>query len=130
MSTRGERIKQTGELLRHYFGPLGRSDADSVAASIVDTLFPNQGWSPTRYPSGDCSVTLLSLAEGRTIQTVKALRAVAELSLKEAKDVCDRVRAGCAEEVLRDVSDEYAQHAKNLINAAGGSVKIDNKEAS
>ena len=118
-----QRIDATVELLLHYFDDLGRVEAEGVAQSIANIWDPPTISAPTAH-QGDCEVNINSIADGRMIRVIKAIRQVAPTSLKDAKFLCDTVLGGCSANVLRGVSEDYARYAKDMLVAAGATVTI------
>jgi large subunit ribosomal protein L7/L12 len=63
---------------------------------------------------------ILTAAGDKKIQVIKEVRALTSLGLKEAKDLVD----GAPKAVLEKVAKEQADKAKEVLEAAGGSVEI------
>jgi large subunit ribosomal protein L7/L12 len=63
---------------------------------------------------------ILTAAGDKKIQVIKEVRALTSLGLKEAKDLVD----GAPKPVLEKVAKEQADKAKEVLEAAGGSVEI------
>jgi large subunit ribosomal protein L7/L12 len=63
---------------------------------------------------------VLTAAGEKKIQVIKEVRALTSLGLKEAKDLVD----GAPKAVLEKVAKEQADKAKEVLEAAGGSVEI------
>jgi len=63
---------------------------------------------------------VLSDVGDQKIQVIKAVRELTTLGLREAKEVVD----GAPSEILKDVSKEQAEAAKEKIEAAGAKVTI------
>ena len=63
---------------------------------------------------------VLTAAGDKKIQVIKEVRALTSLGLKEAKDLVD----GAPAAVLEKVAKEQADKAKEVLEAAGGSVEI------
>ncbi len=63
---------------------------------------------------------VLSEVGDQKIQVIKAVRELTTLGLREAKEVVD----GAPSEILKDVSKEQAEAAKEKIEAAGAKVTI------
>lgn len=128
-SPHNERVAAVARILRTSYGESDHHPAAAtVADAIVSMLFPASApWSSENIPSGDCTVILNSYADGHMVRIIKAIRALGAFSLKDAKYLCDDVLVGRPRVVLANVSDEYAQHAKNLLNAAGGMTVIRNE---
>jgi large subunit ribosomal protein L7/L12 len=63
---------------------------------------------------------ILTAAGDKKIQVIKEVRALTSLGLKEAKDLVD----GAPNAVLEKVIKEAADKAKDVLEAAGGSVEI------
>jgi large subunit ribosomal protein L7/L12 len=65
------------------------------------------------------TVTLLAAGDNK-VNTIKAVREVTSLGLKEAKDLVD----GAPKPVLEGVNKEAADKAKEALEAAGASVEV------
>jgi large subunit ribosomal protein L7/L12 len=63
---------------------------------------------------------VLTSAGDKKIQVIKEVRALTSLGLKEAKDLVD----GAPNPVLEKVNKETAEKAKEVLEAAGGTVEI------
>ncbi|MCK4956617.1 MAG: 50S ribosomal protein L7/L12 [Candidatus Cloacimonetes bacterium] len=63
---------------------------------------------------------VLTSAGPKKIQTIKAVRAITKLGLKEAKDLVD----GCPNPVVEGVSKEEAEEVKKQIEEAGATVEV------
>ena len=63
---------------------------------------------------------VLTAAGDKKIQVIKEVRALTSLGLKEAKDLVD----GAPKPVLERVAKEQADKAKEVLEAAGGSVEV------
>lgn len=63
---------------------------------------------------------ILTSAGPKKIQTIKAVRAITKLGLKEAKDLVD----GCPNPVAEGVSKEEAEVMKAKIEEAGATVEL------
>ena len=63
---------------------------------------------------------ILTATGDKKIQVIKEVRALTSLGLKEAKDLVD----GAPKPVLEKVAKEQAEKAKEVLEAAGGSVEI------
>ncbi|MFO7896021.1 MAG: 50S ribosomal protein L7/L12 [Candidatus Cloacimonadales bacterium] len=63
---------------------------------------------------------VLTSAGPKKIQTIKAVRAITKLGLKEAKELVD----GCPNPVVEGVSKEEAEEVKAKIEEAGATVEV------
>lgn len=63
---------------------------------------------------------ILTSAGPKKIQTIKAVRAITKLGLKEAKELVD----GCPNPVVEGVSKEEAEEVKTKIEDAGATVEV------
>lgn len=102
----------------HRIGDVG------LAEEIVAALFPNSRvayhlFLRDRNEAGDFNVILEDYNRDRMIATIKAVREVAPMGLKEAKDVVDRVKMGIPQLVLVGVSELYADKAQERLSQAG-----------
>lgn len=63
---------------------------------------------------------ILASAGAKKIQTIKVVRAITKLGLKEAKDLVD----GCPNPIVTGVSKEEAESIKTQVEEAGAVVEI------
>ncbi len=63
---------------------------------------------------------ILTGAGAKKIQTIKVVRAITKLGLKEAKDLVD----GCPNPIVTGVSKEEAESIKTQVEEAGATVEV------
>ncbi len=90
-----------------------------VTAAPVATMVPGGGAAAPVEEKTEFTVVLTEVGKEK-IKVSKEVRALTSLGLKEAKDLVE----GAPKEVLKDVSKEEAESAKQKIEAAGAKVEI------
>lgn len=101
--------KQYGNVVRHYITHI----ASGSPVDLPDTAV----W----------DVVLVSSDSGKLIQTIKEVRSISHMGLKEAKDLVDKIRGpqGHPQTVLRGVSHDEAARAATYLESAGAAVSVD-----
>ncbi len=90
-----------------------------VTAMPVATMVPGGGAAAPVEEKTEYTVVLTEVGKEK-IKVIKEVRALTNLGLKEAKDLVE----GAPTEVLKDVSKEEAESAKQKIEAVGAKVEI------
>ena len=90
-----------------------------VTAAPVATMVPGGGAAAPVEEKTEYTVVLTEIGKEK-IKVIKEVRALTSLGLKEAKDLVE----GAPTEVLKDVSKEEAESAKQKIEAVGAKVEI------
>jgi large subunit ribosomal protein L7/L12 len=95
---------------------------DVKAAAAAPMMMAAPGGAPAGEEVEEQSEfdVVLTAAGDKKIQVIKEVRALTSLGLKEAKDLVD----GAPAAVLEKVAKEQADKAKEVLEAAGGSVEI------
>jgi large subunit ribosomal protein L7/L12 len=95
---------------------------DVKAAAAAPMMMAAPGGAPAGEEVEEQSEfdVVLTAAGDKKIQVIKEVRALTSLGLKEAKDLVD----GAPQAVLEKVAKEQADKAKEVLEAAGGSVEI------
>jgi large subunit ribosomal protein L7/L12 len=95
---------------------------DVKAAAAAPMMMTAPGGAPAGEEVEEQSEfdVVLTAAGDKKIQVIKEVRALTSLGLKEAKDLVD----GAPAAVLEKVAKEQADKAKEVLEAAGGSVEI------
>ncbi|MBI3966751.1 MAG: 50S ribosomal protein L7/L12 [Chloroflexi bacterium] len=75
---------------------------------------------PPEEEKTEFTVTLTGFAADKKIEVIKAVRALTQLGLKEAKDLVE----ASPKPVVENVNKESADKAKQAIEAAGGTVTV------
>ncbi len=94
-------------------------DVKAAAAAPVMMAAPGGGGGEEAEEQTEFDV-VLTAAGDKKIQVIKEVRALTSLGLKEAKDLVD----GAPNAVLEKATKEAAEKAKEVLEAAGGSVEI------
>jgi large subunit ribosomal protein L7/L12 len=95
-------------------------DVTAAAAAPVMMAAPGGGAGGEAAEEQDEFDVILTGAGDKKIQTIKEVRALTSLGLKEAKDLVD----GAPKPVLEKVTKEAADKAKEQLEAAGASVEV------
>lgn len=90
-----------------------------VTAAPVATMVPGGGVAAPVEEKTEYTVVLTEVGKEK-IKVIKEVRALTSLGLKEAKDLVE----GAPKEVLKDVSKEEAESAKQKIEAVGAKVEL------
>ena len=90
-----------------------------VTAAPVATMVPGGGAAAPVEEKTEYTVVLTEVGKEK-IKVIKEVRALTNLGLKEAKDLVE----GAPTEVLKDVSKEEAESAKQKIEAVGAKVEL------
>ena len=90
-----------------------------VTAAPVATMVPGGGAAAPVEEKTEYTVVLTEVGKEK-IKVIKEVRALTSLGLKEAKDLVE----GAPKEVLKDVSKEEAESAKQKLEAVGAKVEI------
>ncbi len=93
-------------------------EAFGVTAAPVATMVPGAAAAPVEEKT-EYTVVLAEVGKEK-IKVIKEVRALTNLGLKEAKDLVE----GAPKEVLKDVSKEEAESAKQKIEAVGAKVEL------
>jgi large subunit ribosomal protein L7/L12 len=96
-------------------------DVKAAAAAPMMMAAPGGGGAAAEEVEEQSEFDVILTAAGdKKIQVIKEVRALTSLGLKEAKDLVD----GAPKPVLERVAKEQADKAKEVLEAAGGSVEI------
>jgi large subunit ribosomal protein L7/L12 len=95
-------------------------DVKAAAAAPMMMAGPGSGGAAEEVEEQTEFDVVLTAAGDKKIQVIKEVRALTSLGLKEAKDLVD----GAPNTVLEKVNKEAADKAKDVLEAAGGSVEI------
>ena len=95
-------------------------DVTAAVAAPVMMAAPGAGVGGEEAEEQSEFDVILTAAGDKKIQVIKEVRALTSLGLKEAKDLVD----GAPKPVLEKVAKEQAGKAKEVLEAAGGSVEI------
>jgi large subunit ribosomal protein L7/L12 len=95
-------------------------DVKAAAAAPVMMAGPGTGGPAEEVEEQTEFDVVLTAAGDKKIQVIKEVRALTSLGLKEAKDLVD----GAPNAVLEKVTKDAADKAKDVLEAAGGSVEI------
>ena len=90
-----------------------------VTAAPVATMVPGGGAAAPVEEKTEYTVVLTEVGKEK-IKVIKEVRALTNLGLKEAKDLVE----AAPKEVLKDVSKEEAESAKQKIEAVGAKVEV------
>ncbi len=90
-----------------------------VTAAPVATMVPGGGAAAPVEEKTEFTVVLTEVGKEK-IKVIKEVRALTNLGLKEAKDLVE----GAPKVVLKDVSKEEAESAKQKIEAVGAKVEL------
>jgi len=93
-------------------------EAFGVTAAPVATMVPGAAAAPVEEKT-EYTVVLAEVGKEK-IKVIKEVRALTNLGLKEAKDLVE----AAPKEVLKDVSKEEAESAKQKIEAVGAKVEL------
>ncbi len=93
-------------------------EAFGVTAAPVATMVPGAAAAPVEEKT-EYTVVLKEVGKEK-IKVIKEVRALTNLGLKEAKDLVE----AAPKEVLKDVSKEEAESAKQKIEAVGAKVEL------
>ena len=93
-------------------------EAFGVTAAPVATMVPGAAAAPVEEKT-EFTVVLTEVGKEK-IKVIKEVRALTNLGLKEAKDLVE----AAPKEVLKDVSKEEAESAKQKIEAVGAKVEL------
>ena len=94
----------------------------SAAAATVAVAAPGAGGGAGAAPAEEKTefTVILTAAGENKVNTIKAVREVTSLGLKEAKDLVD----GAPKEIKAGVSKDDAENIKKKVAEAGGTVEI------
>jgi large subunit ribosomal protein L7/L12 len=92
----------------------------SAAAATVSVAAPAAGAAAAAVEEKTEFTVILAAAGENKVNTIKAVREVTGLGLKEAKDLVD----AAPKPVLESVPKEQADKAKEQLEAAGASVEV------
>ena len=95
-------------------------DVKAAAAAPMMMAAPGAGAGAEEVEEQTEFDVVLTSSGEKKIQVIKEVRALTSLGLKEAKDLVD----GAPNAVLEKVTKEAADKAKDILEAAGGSVEI------
>jgi large subunit ribosomal protein L7/L12 len=117
-----ERFKEMTLLELSEFIKKFEETFDVKAAAAAPMMMAAPGGAPAGEEVEEQSEfdVILTAAGDKKIQVIKEVRALTSLGLKEAKDLVD----GAPKPVLERVAKEQADKAKEVLEAAGGSVEI------
>lgn len=117
---KGMTVIDLADLVKALESEFGVSAAAPVAVGVVPAAATSQPVeAPAEEEKTEFSVTLKDIGE-RKIEVIKAVRAVTDLGLKQAKDLVE-----AAPHVVKEsVSKEEAATIKEKLEAAGASVEI------
>ena len=117
-----ERFKEMTLLELSHFIKKFEETFDVKAAAAAPMMMAAAGAAPAGEEVEEQSEfdVVLTAAGDKKIQVIKEVRALTSLGLKEAKDLVD----GAPAAVLEKVAKEQADKAKEVLEAAGGSVEI------
>jgi ribosomal protein L7/L12 len=73
---------------------------------------------------GDCFVRLESVDEKRKIDLIKMIKEITDHNLRESKSLVDAVRLGSMSIIISNVSFEYANQIKEVLENCGAIVAI------
>ncbi|MCB5230709.1 MAG: 50S ribosomal protein L7/L12 [Candidatus Cloacimonas sp.] len=107
-------VMELSELVSELEDIFGVSAAAPVAAVAAAPAAAEAVEEKTEF------TVVLTNAGEKKIQTIKAIREITQLGLKEAKDLVD----GAPKEVAENVSKEEADKIKQQLEEAGASVEI------
>jgi large subunit ribosomal protein L7/L12 len=107
-------VMELSELVKELEDIFGVSAAAPVAAVAAAAPAAAAEEEKTEF------TVVLTNAGEKKIQTIKVIREITQLGLKEAKDLVD----GCPKEVVENVPKEEAEKVKKLLEEAGASVEI------
>ena len=109
-------VLELSQLIKDMEDKFGVSAAAAVAAAA-----PAAGGAPAAAVEEKTEFTVMLMAAGENkVNTIKAVREVTSLGLKEAKDLVD----GTPKPVLEKVAKEAAEKAAESLKAAGASVEV------
>jgi large subunit ribosomal protein L7/L12 len=95
-------------------------EAFGVTAAPVAAMVPAGQASAAPVEEKTEFTVVLAEAGKEKIKVIKEVRALTNLGLKEAKDLVE----GAPKEVLKDVSKEEAENAKQKLEAVGAKVEV------
>lgn len=109
-------VLELSEFVKQFEEKFGVSAAVPMAAAVAA---PGGAAAEVEEEKDEFDV-ILTAAGDKKIQVIKEVRTLTGLGLKEAKDLVD----GAPKPVLEKVQKEAANKAKEVIEAAGGSVEL------
>lgn len=112
-------VLELAELVKALEEKFGVSAAAPVAVAAVAAAPTEAAAAAEEEEKTEFDVILSSVGDQK-IQVIKAVRELTSLGLREAKEVVD----GAPSEVLKGVSKEQAEAAKERLVAAGATVEI------
>jgi large subunit ribosomal protein L7/L12 len=110
-------VLELSELLEAFEEKFGVSAAAPAAAMVAAPAADGGGEAEEEKDSFD---VVLTAAGDKKIQVIKEVRTLTSLGLKEAKELVDNA----PKPILEGASKEDADKAKEVIEAAGGSVEL------
>jgi len=117
---KGMTVVDLADLVKALESEFGVSAAAPVAVGVVPAAATSQPVeAPAEEEKTEFSVTLKAIGE-KKIEVIKAVRAVTDLGLKQAKDLVE----AAPQLVKEGVSKEEAATMKEKLEAAGASVEI------
>lgn len=109
-------VLELSEFVKQFEEKFGVSAAVPMAAAVAS---PGAAPAEAEEEKDEFDV-ILTAAGDKKIQVIKEVRTLTGLGLKEAKDLVD----GAPKPVLERVQKEQANKAKEVLEAAGGSVEL------
>ncbi|HWD25507.1 MAG TPA: 50S ribosomal protein L7/L12 [Acidimicrobiales bacterium] len=112
-------VLELAELLKDFEEKFGVTAAAPVAAAAAPVAGAGGGGEAAAEEKDEFDVILTSAGD-KKIQVIKEVRTLTSLGLKEAKDLVD----SAPKPVLEKVTQEDADKAKGVLEAAGATVEV------
>lgn len=113
-------VLELAELLKEFEEKFGVTAAAPVAVAAAAPASGGGGGGEAAVEEKDEFDVILTAAGEKKIQVIKEVRTLTSLGLKEAKDLVD----SAPKAVLERVSQEDADKAKGVLEAAGATVEV------
>ena len=107
-------VIELSELVKELEELFGVTAAAPVAVAAAGAAVVEEVEEKTEFD------VILASAGAKKIQTIKVVRAITKLGLKEAKELVD----GCPNPIVTGVSKDEAESVKNQVEEAGATVEI------
>lgn len=116
---KGMTVMDLADLVKSLEDEFGVSAAPLAVAAVATTAPGQQAEAPEEEEKTEFSITLKDIGE-RKIEVIKAVRAVTDLGLKQAKDLVE----AAPQMVKEGISKEEVADIKEKLEAAGATVEI------
>ncbi len=116
---KGMTVMDLADLVKSLEDEFGVSAAPVAVAAVTTAAPGQQAEAPEEEEKTEFSITLKDIGE-RKIEVIKAVRAVTDLGLKQAKDLVE----AAPQMVKEGISKEEVADIKEKLEAAGATVEI------